>query len=80
LNIERPTSNEKQTSIPEQGTPISVSSSFAIKNSMLEVRCSTFNFSVTLHQSIQRKTRMPGESTPKHENPRGGFGLPVWAT
>jgi hypothetical protein len=59
LNIERPTSNEKQTSIVEQGAAISVSSAFPIKPSMLEVRCSTFNFSVTIPQSIQRKNNLP---------------------
>jgi hypothetical protein len=43
-NIERPTSNEKQTSI---------------KYSMLDVRCSMFNLSVALQQSIQRKNNLP---------------------
>jgi hypothetical protein len=48
MNIERPTSNEKQTSIAEKGAPISVSLSFPMKHSMLEVGCSTFIFSVPL--------------------------------
>ncbi len=43
-NIERPTSNEKQTSNIEHSTPFSVSSSFPIQHSMLDVRCSMFIF------------------------------------
>ena len=41
-NIERPTSNEKRISNTEHSTAISVSSSFPIQHSMLDVRCSMF--------------------------------------
>jgi hypothetical protein len=44
-NIELPTSNEKQASTTEQSTLISVSSSFPIQYSMLDVGCSMFIFS-----------------------------------
>ena len=69
MNVERPTSNEKQ---------------ILIKHSMLKVRCSTFNFSVTLHYASTawtqetEKTSPPDLSVPLLRE-RGGIllGLPL---
>jgi len=47
MNIERPTSNEKQTSSAEQGTPISLSSSFLIKRSTFDIQL--FSDPSTIH-------------------------------